>query len=157
MTNTHEHKNSPRPPARDLDRSGGANQSDAAGTDINTIVAQYMKHGTLPNVSARNPLYGDFTPPEDIHSMREICEHAQDRFDELPSAIRSYAKNDYAIFIDMFDDPLHQAEMIKLGLNVENLPTPLTPTNTPSPEPTTTTSQTPETTPTTTTPPETAT
>lgn len=133
----------PRRPRKPLllDRSGGANSADAAGADINTIVAQYIKTGTLPNVASSNPLYGDFTAPEDIHSMREIVEHAEDRFMQLPAAVRNLCDNDFALFVDKFDDPEAREELIKAGLKITDEPTPPIPiTNSPPPtDPATTT------------------
>lgn len=127
-----------------LDRSGGANQADTAGADINKIVAQYKKSGTLPRVATSNPLFGDFTFPEDIHSMREAVFQAEDRFNRLPADVRTLCDNDWVQFMDRFDDPEARQGMVDVGLLVQDMePTPepeaefiLTPTpNDPAPIP----------------------
>lgn len=101
-----------------LDSSGGANQADAPAANINTIVAQYMKHGTMPAIQQKNPLYGDFTHPTDIHSIREAVHQAEDRFDQLPADIRTAAGNDWVQFLDMFEDPENLEKLTQAGLIV---------------------------------------
>ncbi len=101
-----------------LDRSGGANPADAQATDINVIIAQYKRHGTLPMVPNNSPLYGDFTFPEDIHAMREAVEGAEDRFDNLPSEIRILCDYDWVKFIEKFDDPTGRQALIDAGLEI---------------------------------------
>lgn len=115
-----------------LDRSGGANQADAAGTDINSIVAQYKKYGTIPNVPQLNPLFGDFSHPEDIHSMREAVYTAEERFNQLPAAVRTLCDNDWVQFLDRFSDPAAQAELVSAGLQI-TAPLPTTGTDHNSP------------------------
>lgn len=105
-----------------LDRSGGANPADAAGADINQIIAVYRKTGTLPNVALSNPLYGDFTFPDDIHSMREAVSQAEDRFDRLPSSVRSLCDNDWVQFLDRFNDPEGRASLEAAGLQIGDVP-----------------------------------
>jgi len=120
-----------------LDRSGGANPADAPGADINTIVAQYKKHGTLPNVAKLNPLYGDFTFGEDLQTIRIAMDEASDRFDNLPADIRSAADNDWGKFIEMFNDPDQKELLQNAGLIIsENPDTAKTPPNPPPQPPT---------------------
>lgn len=101
-----------------LDTSGGANPTDAPGLEINSIIAQFKKHGTLPNVQLKNPLYGDFTFPEDIHSVRAACEGAEDRFLDLPSAVRTAAGNDWVRFIEMIGSEETRQDLIDAGLQI---------------------------------------
>ncbi len=108
--------------ALSLDRSGGANQADAAGADINLIVAQYKKSGTMPRVGLRNPLYGDFTFPEDIHSMREAVYEAEDRFMQLPAAVRSMCDNDWVEFLTKFDNTEEREKLQDAGLQLTDNP-----------------------------------
>lgn len=120
----------------ELDTSRGANQADAKGTDVNAIVAQYAKSGTLPNVQNRNPLFGDFTFPDDIHSMREAVFGAEERFNQLPAAVRTAAGNDWGTFIQMFDNPTEREKLLEAGLGISppvpnNSPQPATPLSTP--------------------------
>lgn len=109
----------PRPYPRkavSLDRSGGANPADAAGANINTIVAQYRRNGTLPAVQLANPLYGDHTGPQDLMAARLAIQEAEDRFRELPAEVRSRAQNDPGVFLNMLDDPTQRASLVSAGL-----------------------------------------
>lgn len=145
--------NTPRPrrvPRRavSLKTHGGANQADAAGADINTIVAQFRKTGTMPRVNLRNPLYGDFTFPDDIHSMFEAVAQAHDRFMQLPADVRTAADNEEEIFLEMWKTDEGRKKLEDAGLKINNPPIPNnsppqppdpepTPTNDPVPTPTT--------------------
>lgn len=121
-----------------LDTKGGANQADGPGANINTLVAQYKKNGTLPIVATSNPLWGDFTFPEDIHSVREAVHEAEDRFMELPADIRTLCNNDWVQFLERFNTPDGKASLEQAGLIIQNTPpTPLEtapiPNNSPTP------------------------
>lgn len=119
-----------------LDTSKGANQADRAGADINTIVAQYRKSGTLPRVARTNPLYADFTFGTDMHETREAFYEAEQRFQALPADVRTLCDNDPLEFIERFADSTKLQEMVDAGLQVEGLtPTPTPPP--PIPEPAT--------------------
>lgn len=115
----------PAPPGRatprvslTLDRSGGANPTDAIGNDLVDIVARYRKTGELPHVKAHNPLYGDFTFTGDLHDIREAIENAEDNFMDLPSKIRTLADNDWVTFLEMFHDPTQQKILEEAGLQI---------------------------------------
>ncbi len=128
-----------------LDTKGGANPADADGADINKIMAKFKKTGTLPNVGLKNPLYGDFTFPEDIHSVREAVERAEDRFMDLPADVRSVCDNDWVQFYELFKTEEGQTVLTEAGLKI---------TDKPDPDPSEKTETTPETTPAPETPPE---
>ena len=98
------------------------NQSDAAGTDINVIVAQYKKNGTMPNVYVGDPLWGDFTAPDDLQSCYERWQGAVDKFNELPASVRNASNNDPVTFLRMFDDPDQRALLEGAGLIVDQEP-----------------------------------
>ncbi len=138
--------------ARTLDTSKGANQADAKATNVNALVAQFQKHGTLPNVAQKNPLYGDYTFPEDIHSMREAVYEAEQRFKELPSAVRALSNHDWVEFLERFENPEAREELLDAGLRVE-IPETTIPNTTTTTTPTTETPETTPTTPATETPP----
>lgn len=103
-----------------LNTRKGANQADKQGADVNTIVAQYRKSGTMPRVGLKNPLYGDFTFPEDIHEQREAMFRAEDRFMDLPSAVRAKADNDWVKFLTMFEDPEKRSWLETAGLVISD-------------------------------------
>lgn len=120
-----------------LDTTGGSNQEDSAFTNINRTVAQFREHGTLPQVPNLNPLYGDFTFPEDIHSVREAVQKAEDRFMDLPSDVRNASGNDWVQFLKMFSDAEGQKVLVEAGLELVE---PITTQPIPDPPPPATTS-----------------
>ena len=99
-----------------LDPSGGANPADAAGANINTIVAQYRANGTMPNISMGQPLYGDHTAPTDLQDALDLVESVQNQFNELPSDVRSAAENNPVQFLHMFADPAGREILQSAGL-----------------------------------------
>lgn len=115
-----------------LNTDGGANQDDREGADINAIVGQYRRSGTLPAVQLQNPLFGDFTFSNDLMDQREAMEKAEDRFAELPAAVRTAAENDYVKFLAMFEDPTQLEFLKEQGLVVVD---PALPTPDPAPAP----------------------
>ncbi len=119
-----------------LDTSGGANPADADGTDINKIMAKFKKTGTLPNVAQKNPLYGDFTFPEDIHSVREAVERAEDRFMDLPADVRSVCKNDWVQFYELFKTTEGQEILTEAGLEINDSTITTSPETSETPDPT---------------------
>lgn len=131
----HERRSS----ALTLDTNGGANSADADGVNINKIMAKFKKHGTLPRVNTQNPLYGDFTFPEDIHSVREAVHQAEDRFMDLPADVRSVCENDWVNFYELFSTPEGRETLTEAGLQIGTTPIEPQPTPTPpepDPEPT---------------------
>ncbi len=109
-----------------LNTDGGASSADAAGADINKIMAIYRKHGTLPRVPNNNPLYGDFTFPENIHEIREAIAIAEDRFRQLPADVRSLCDHDMVTFHDKFNDPDERQTLVAAGLQIGPPQTPTT-------------------------------
>lgn len=119
-----------------LNTDNGANQDDRKGCDINVIVGQYKRHGTLPAVQLKNPLYGDFTASTDLMDQREQMHLAEDRFAELPAQVRTAAENDWVKFLQMFDDPSQRGLLENAGLVIasDDQAGP-TPPGVPSPDP----------------------
>lgn len=108
--------------ALSLPTNGGANQSDKAGADLNVIVAQYKRHGTLPAIALRNGQYGDFTLDEDLHAVHERLAQAADAFAELPASVRTACGNDYVRFLELVRDPAQRQVLVDAGLVVLDTP-----------------------------------
>lgn len=113
-----EKRLSPRSVTREL-TGKGANPDDSGLADLNKIMANYRRSGTIPNVGLRNPLYGDFTGPQDLATALDQVETALQRFNDLPSPIRDAAGGDPVQFLDMFNDPAQREILITHGLIVE--------------------------------------
>lgn len=99
-----------------LDTSGGTDQQNAGESDINRLVAQYRANGTLPHLSARTPLYGDFSSSVDLLDNLIRVREAQAAFEALPSAVRAAAGNDPVEFLAMAEDPEGREILIDAGL-----------------------------------------
>lgn len=104
---------------------------EARAADVNNLMAQYRKHGTMPAVSLHNPLYGDFSGPQDLQSQLEAVQAAYDVFNELPASVRTAADNDPVRFLEMFDNPDERVMLEDAGLQVFD--TPLSKTDTQPP------------------------
>lgn len=91
-------------------------QADALKSDINTIMARWIAHGTPPSGPAGHAQYGDFTNVDDYHTALNKLEQARQQFQALPSAIRKHVKNDPGAFLDMVFDPERRGELEELGL-----------------------------------------
>lgn len=95
----------------------GARQEDRMSADINQIVAQYQRSGTMPRVQRSEPLYGDFTLlSDDLMEITETFARAEDRFMELPSNVRAHCQNDWRVFVQKFQDEAERAALVDAGL-----------------------------------------
>jgi len=63
-------------------------QSQAAETDLNIIMKQFLKTGTVPGASGE-PMYEDFTElPNDLRGMIELSRTMREQRRNLPEQIR---------------------------------------------------------------------
>lgn len=90
-------------------------QEFKAESDINTIMAQYMRTGEMPHINEVAPQFLDVTDMDFQVHMNYIRE-AQELFDDLPSQIRNRFQNDPGAFIDFTSDPINRPELAKMGL-----------------------------------------
>lgn len=94
----------------------GARQADAASCDINNIVKQFDKTGTLPMVDV-NALYADVSTIGDYRSALEQVALADEYFMALPPKVRERFGNDPAEFLDFTSKPENRKELLEmLGL-----------------------------------------
>ncbi len=91
-------------------------QSFAAALDVNAIMKKYAATGTLPENSRGEPQYGDFSGVEDYLTSLNKIRAAEDRFAEMPSAVRDHCKNDPAELMAMVFDPERRGELEQLRL-----------------------------------------
>ena len=90
-------------------------QSFAAECDINNIMAQYQRTGTLEFTNAHSPQYGDATGV-DFQTAMNIVITAENMFAEMPAHLRKKFDNDPSIFMDFIDNPENRTEAIAMGL-----------------------------------------
>ncbi len=90
-------------------------QSEAAATNINTIMARYDKTGVLP-VDSRQAFYADVSQMGDYRTALEQVRVADDAFMALPANVRAQFENDPALFLDFTSDPANRDQMREMGL-----------------------------------------
>lgn len=84
--------------------------------DINNIVNQFVKTGTVTHVNRRQGYYGHVTGEDFSDAMRVVTE-AQIMFDDLPSEVRKNFGNDPAALLD-FVENASPDELTAAGLTV---------------------------------------
>lgn len=93
-------------------------QSFKAECNINNIMAKFQKSGAITHYAAHAPTYGDCTPIE-LLDAQLIISHANEMFDDLPSAIRKRFHNNPEEFLEFVQNEDNQDEMVKLGLKAK--------------------------------------
>lgn len=86
--------------------------------DINTIVSRYPNGVTPYDDRKGSEVYGDFSDAElfDFRATQEKIIEAENRFNALPSDVRSRFGNNPAELLDFLNDSSNYDEAIKLGL-----------------------------------------
>lgn len=90
-------------------------QSEAAHTDINLIMAQYERTGTLP-MGALQGMYEDVSEVGDFRTMLEAVREGEEAFASLTATQRAAFDNDPAKLLDAFGDPNARGKLEELGL-----------------------------------------
>lgn len=91
-------------------------QEFAQEADLNNIMQRYAAGlGQLPSGS-RPPIFGDFDNVPDYQSALDKVIDAQDRFSQLPSAVRKRFDNDPAKLLEFLSSEDNRKEAIELGL-----------------------------------------
>ncbi len=85
-------------------------------TDINLIMKQWEKTGSIEHVNQHQGSYGDFTGAVDYATALTRVSDAQDAFDDLPSEIRKRMGNSPGVLLDFLSDPDNLEEAVELGL-----------------------------------------
>lgn len=86
-------------------------------TDINKIMEQYVKTGTLTHIrNATEGVYADLSNlPSYEEAMRTIIA-ADDAFKDIPAPVRQRFGNDPQQLMDFLNEPKNHDEAIELGL-----------------------------------------
>ncbi len=94
---------------------GRTKQSFQEETDINTIMARFVKTGMLEFVNKHNPQYGDVSNVDFQTSMETVAK-SREMFADLPAKIRDRFNNDPAELLEFLDNPENKEEAVLLGL-----------------------------------------
>lgn len=85
-------------------------------SDINVIVARYMKTGVLGNPNAtRKPIFGDFSS-HDYMGMRNAIADMDQNFSALSARLRRRFNNDVYQLVRFVENPENTREALRLGL-----------------------------------------
>lgn len=96
-------------------------QADAAGANINTMMAQWLKTG-IPPQSNKEARYGNFENAEDYLSCMTKVAEAEAEFMRLSPAVRKACGQDPGKFLDLVFDPERREELVELGLMESQVP-----------------------------------
>lgn len=89
-------------------------QSEKVKTDINKIVAKYVRAGGVPPLPA-DTRFG-FAPEMTFHDAMNKIAEADEYFMTLPAEARKRFENDAGAFLEFIDDPANIDEMVEMGL-----------------------------------------
>lgn len=91
-------------------------QEFADDADINTIMARYLKTGTVPVYADRQPFYVEADAMPSFMEMQNVLIAARESFEALPAAVRERFGNDPSRFVEFATDEGNVAELRKMGL-----------------------------------------
>jgi len=86
-------------------------------SDINTIVARFMKSGVLPT-PVNMPQYVDYEGVFDFQSAMNTIRQADENFMRMDANVRARFNNSPQEFLEFFANPENQDEAIRLGLAI---------------------------------------
>lgn len=89
-------------------------ESEAAGCDINKIVARYVKDGSLPPF--KEGVFTDVSEVGDYRSALERVRAADALFMTLPPQVRAKFENDTGAFIEFMADPANKDKAVEYGI-----------------------------------------
>jgi len=91
-------------------------QSFVKECDLNNILAKYNATSKLPDMIARNPVYGNFMSPNTFMESMAAIELAREQFEALPAKVRASFGNDPSAFFEYATDARNLPQMVKWGL-----------------------------------------
>lgn len=94
---------------------GRTKQSFKAESDINNIMARYLKTGVLEFTQKNEPRYGDVTGFE-YQSAMQIVANAKSMFNELPAELRRRFQNEPAQLLAFVQNEANRVEAEEMGL-----------------------------------------
>lgn len=79
-------------------------QDQKDDTDINNILAKYVKTGLIEHVNKHEGQYG-LVSSLDYHTSMTMCKNAESQFEELPSQIRAKFNGNVGDWLEFISDP----------------------------------------------------
>lgn len=119
-----------RSPHLHFNRPSITEQSHKREVDINAIISRYRRTGVLgTQTQVREMFYGDFLEVTDYASAMTAIVNAQERFMELPSAVRAEFANDPGKLLAALKDDSQLQRLVDLGIVKKPDPVVATPVN----------------------------
>lgn len=98
-------------------------QAPAEETDVNLIVARYVKTGDTSALMRVQGSFADVSTIGDFNECMQKIKGAESAFQELPAEIRDYFNNDPGQLADAMSNPARVEELTAMGLLREDKPT----------------------------------
>lgn len=95
---------------------GRTKQSFKDETDINVIMARYIRGLPVTSVQHKAPWYGDFSQSSDFHTTLNRVAEAELAFSTLPAELRERFNNSTEKLIAFLANPDNADEAVQLGL-----------------------------------------
>ncbi|QCQ84950.1 internal scaffolding protein [Blackfly microvirus SF02] len=111
-------------------------QEFADECDINNLMAQYEKTGTISHFNNGQPQYLDLTEmPDDLQTSLELMKEAELSFMRLPALVRKEFDNNPIDFVTYAMDPTNIDQLREWGLAAPKQPAEAFETRAATPEP----------------------
>ena len=94
---------------------GLTKQSHKKECDINFILQQFQKTGTIAHQKTYQGSYGEFADIDFHEAMNQVA-RANEMFETVPAHIRAEFGNDPAAFLNFVQDDKNEAKLIEMGL-----------------------------------------
>lgn len=94
-------------------------QASKNETDVNVIMANYVRTGAMTSQNNKTPMYGDFTMKMDLQQAFKLSEQAREGFMSLPPNVRALANNDPVKFVEMMQDRNNWPRFAQAGMPFE--------------------------------------
>ena len=96
-------------------------ESDALGSDINSVMSKYVREQTIPSAGGRAE-YGDFQDMESYHLCLNRVVQAEAAFEELPIAVKKACSQDVGKFLELVHQVEGRKDLEELGLVQRQVP-----------------------------------
>lgn len=83
--------------------------------DIQRIVNRFRETGQVTHLQPTQPQYG-YVSSQGFSEAMFLVTETQQKFDQLPSKVRSHFNNQPAAFLEAASDPSRRDEFVELGL-----------------------------------------
>ncbi len=90
-------------------------------SDINLIMAKYIRSGVIEHGNANSARYG-FAPAVDFREALELIDEAKQQFDTLPAKVRKEFDNSAEKFLKFCEQPDAAEKLIELGVEAATPP-----------------------------------